>query len=107
MLKATQLYPPKDPDRTHFDVPPGIEFARIDAESLDLANSACDNTFDEVFIAGTAPTEYCSLHGLRISDAIEKATIEPAKELGKGATKVFQGIGKILGGIFGGDKTTR
>src|SRR5438128_8849956 len=93
MLKATQLYPPRDPDRTHFDVPPGIEFARIDAESLELANSACDNTFDEVFIAGTAPTVSCPIHGVKISDLLERDVAEPVKEVGK---EVGKGVGRVI-----------
>jgi penicillin-binding protein 1B len=97
MLKSTQLYPPKEPDRMFFEAPSGIEFARVDSESLQLANPSCENTFEEVFIAGTAPTSYCPLHGFRISDALE-----PAKEVGKGVGKVFQGIGKAIGGLFGG-----
>jgi penicillin-binding protein 1B len=56
MMKATQLNPPKDSDQTSFAVPAGIEFARVDAESLQLANGSCVDTFDEAFIEGTAPT---------------------------------------------------
>jgi penicillin-binding protein 1B len=89
MLKATQLYPPRDPDQTSFNVPSGIEFARIDAETHQLANDSCVNTFEEVFIAGTAPTTVCTLHGLKISDVIEKGVAEPAKEVGKGVGKVI------------------
>jgi membrane carboxypeptidase/penicillin-binding protein len=104
MMKATQLYPPRNPDQTQFDAPGGIEFAKIDAESLELANDACVNTFEEAFIAGTAPTTSCSLHGLRISDVIDKTVAEPAKEVGKGVNKVFQGVGKVLGSLFGSGK---
>jgi penicillin-binding protein 1B len=99
MMKATQLYPPRDPDQTYFSAPAGIEFARIDVESLERANDACENTFEEAFIAGTAPTQMCTLHGQRISEAVDKVITEPAKEVGKGVGKV---IGKIFGGIFGG-----
>jgi penicillin-binding protein 1B len=99
MMKATQLYPPADPDNTGFDVPGGIEFQRIDAESYELANDSCVDTFEEAFIAGTAPTVYCTLHGLKISDAIEKTVTEPAKEVGKGVGRV---LGKVFGGLFGG-----
>jgi penicillin-binding protein 1B len=106
MMKATDLYPPKDPDHTNFDAPPGIDFARIDADSLMLANSACQNTFEEAFLAGTAPTAYCTLHGLHLSDVLDKSIAEPAKEVskdvGKGAGKLFQGIGRAIGGLFGG-----
>jgi penicillin-binding protein 1B len=102
MMKANALYPPKDPDNTNFNSPGGIEFAKIDADSLMLANSSCVNTFDEAFISGTAPTVYCTLHGLHISDVIDRTIAEPAKDVGKGVGKVFSGIGKALGGIFGG-----
>src|SRR5262245_19753159 len=104
MMKATQLYPPRNPDQTQFDAPGGIEFARIDAESFELANDACINTFEEAFITGTAQTKSGSLHGVKISDVIEKTVAEPAKEVGKGVNKVFQGVGKVLGGLFGGGK---
>ena len=72
MLKATQLYPSPDPDAVYFTPPPGIEIARIDAESLLLANPNCENTFDEAFIAGTVPGSYCPLHGFRLSSAIKE-----------------------------------
>jgi penicillin-binding protein 1B len=93
MLKATQLYPPADPDKMYFTAPPGIEFARIDAESLQLANPSCMDTFEEAFIAGTAPTSYCPLHGFSISDAVSEGV--------SGVGKVLGGIGKFIGGIFG------
>jgi penicillin-binding protein 1B len=102
MIKANELYPPRDPDNTNFNSPGGIEFAKVDADSLMLANSSCVNTFEEAFIAGTAPTTYCTLHGLHLSDVIDKTISEPAKDVGKGVGKVFSGIGKAIGGIFGG-----
>jgi penicillin-binding protein 1B len=101
MLKATQLYPPRDPDQTNFEVPPGIEFARIDAESLELANDSCVDTFEEVFIAGTAPTTYCTLHGFKISDTIGHVVADPAREVSKGVGNVVRGIGRVFGGLFG------
>lgn len=93
MMKASQLYPPADPDLMYFEPPPGIEFARIDAETLQLANPSCPNTFEEAFIAGTAPTSYCPLHGFRISNAVRSG--------GSGVGKVFQGIGKFFGVLSG------
>jgi len=104
MMKANQLYPPKDPDLMNFDAPSGIEFARVDADSLALANSACTNTFEEAFIEGTAPTISCPLHGLRISEAIEKGVTEGVTESAKGLGKAVHGIGRFFGGIFGRDK---
>src|SRR6185369_1315431 len=102
MMKATQLYPPKDPDQTYFEPPSGIQFVRIDADSMERANDSCENTFEEAFIAGTAPTTMCTLHGFKISDAVDKVISEPAKDVGKGVGKVISGVGKIFGGIFGG-----
>jgi penicillin-binding protein 1B len=102
MMKATELYPPRDPEHTNFDPPPGVDFARIDRDSMMLANSSCENTFEEAFIAGTAPTVSCTLHGLHISETLDKAIAEPAKEIGKGVGSVFQGIGRTLGGLLGG-----
>src|SRR5215475_6798401 len=102
MIKANELYPPKDPDNTNFNSPGGIEFAKVDSDSLMLANSSCVNTFEEAFIAGTTPTTYCTLHGLHLSDVIDKTIAEPAKDVGKGVGKVFSGIGRAIGGIFGG-----
>jgi penicillin-binding protein 1B len=98
MIKARELYPPADLDRMYFDAPSGIENARIDAESLLLANPSCIDVFDEAFIAGTAPTAHCPLHGFSFSEAIS----EGVTEAGKGVGRVFSGIGRILGGIFGG-----
>ncbi len=72
MLKSAQLYPAPDPDAVYFSAPPGIEFARIDAESMLLANPSCETTFEEAFIAGTVPGSYCPLHGFRISSAIKE-----------------------------------
>jgi len=102
MLKATQLYPPRNPDDTYFDAPPGVDFVKIDADTLERANGSCVNTSDEVFIEGTAPTVSCTLHGLTISDVIDRGVAEPAKEVGKGVGSVIKGVGKIFGGIFGG-----
>jgi penicillin-binding protein 1B len=97
MMKATQLYPP-DPDKMYFTRPPGVEIARIDPESMLLANPSCPTTFEEAFIAGTAPTSYCPLHGFRISEAVQEGVAEAAKGVGK----VFQGVGRFVGGLFGG-----
>jgi penicillin-binding protein 1B len=104
MMKATQLYPPKDPDQTYFQAPSGVEFAKIDADTLLLANDACVNTFEEAFITGTAPKTFCSDPGLKISDAIQTTVAEPAKEVAKGVGKVFS---KVFGGLFGGGDKSR
>ena len=67
MLKAYQLYPLRDKPHMPFEPPRGIEFVTIDADTLMLATPFCQNTFQEAFILGTAPTAYCPLHGLKIT----------------------------------------
>jgi len=104
MMKSSALYPPRDPDHMNFDAPAGIEFARLDEDSLMLANPSCEKTIEEAFISGTAPTVYCTLHGLKISEAVEHGV----SEAGKGIGKVIQGVGRAIGSIFGGgDKTSK
>jgi penicillin-binding protein 1B len=45
-----------------FDVPSGITFVDIDAETGKLATPLCPKVISESFIAGTEPTETCELH---------------------------------------------
>ena len=46
-----------------FDMPEGVQSVMIDPESLELATSNCPTTREEVYVGGSAPTEYCELHG--------------------------------------------
>ena len=46
-----------------FEMPKGIERAEIDSQSGELATPACPEVRSEVFLAGTAPSVYCHLHG--------------------------------------------
>src|SRR5206468_12773566 len=79
MLKAYELYPARD--SMSFKPPPGIEIVRIDAESLMLATPSCTNTFEEAFIAGTAPTAYCPIHSLEIAGDVDKPVDGKASDL--------------------------
>jgi len=45
-----------------FDVPNGIVFVDIDAETGKLAGPNCPKVISESFIAGTEPTQICDLH---------------------------------------------
>jgi penicillin-binding protein 1B len=45
-----------------FDVPEGIVFVDIDADTGQLATPACPRVISESFIAGTEPTRTCQLH---------------------------------------------
>ncbi len=45
-----------------FEVPEGITFAEIDRDTGKLALPTCPRTFNESFLSGTEPTEFCELH---------------------------------------------
>ncbi|HKW63555.1 MAG TPA: PBP1A family penicillin-binding protein [Candidatus Acidoferrum sp.] len=83
MIKATSMSPytqVKD-----FTMPDGIQSVVIDPESLELATPSCPTTREEVYVAGSAPTEFCELHG------------------GHGLST---STGNVLSQIFGGQQKT-
>lgn len=45
-----------------FEIPPGIEFARVDPETGGLARPGCPGVITEAFLAGTVPDLYCRRH---------------------------------------------
>jgi penicillin-binding protein 1B len=49
------------PNQT-FAAPAGISYVEIDRDTGKLATPLCERTMNEVFVAGTEPTEYCPLH---------------------------------------------
>ncbi len=67
MKRAVTL--PRYRNTQEFARPDGVVAVTIDPETQQLAAPACPQTRDEVFIAGTEPTEICSLHG---GSSIEK-----------------------------------
>ena len=87
MIRAYQLYPVADPDAMYFEPPSGIDFVRIDKESLALAGPSCPDTFEEAFISGTAPANFCPIHGFHPLTSLER---------------VGKGIGGFFKGLFGG-----
>jgi penicillin-binding protein 1B len=50
-------------DVQEFAMPEGVIRVTIDSETLELATPMCPVTREEVYIHGTEPTEFCSLHG--------------------------------------------
>jgi penicillin-binding protein 1B len=68
-------------DVKDFDPPEGVQSVLIDPESLELATSNCPTTRQEVYVAGSAPTQYCELHG---------------------SHNVFSSAGSWLSHVFGG-----
>ena len=61
MIRATAL--PAYKDVTSFAMPEGVQSVLIDPESLQLATPSCPTTREEVYVAGSAPTQFCDLHG--------------------------------------------
>jgi penicillin-binding protein 1B len=61
MLRATTL--PAYRDVKDFAMPDGVQSVLIDPESLELATPNCPTTREEVYVAGSAPTAFCELHG--------------------------------------------
>lgn len=98
MQKASALYPPADIDSATFNPPEGIEFVRIDSQTKYPATSLCPETYQEAFFEGAIPAERCPLHRPSISRVLE----DGVAETGKGIGKVIGGVGRALGGLFGG-----
>ncbi|MGH9743509.1 MAG: PBP1A family penicillin-binding protein [Candidatus Acidiferrum sp.] len=61
MLRATKLAPYRDVK--DFAMPDGVQSVMIDPASQELATPNCPTTYQEVYIAGSAPTQFCELHG--------------------------------------------
>ena len=61
MNHATSASPYRDVK--DFTMPDGVQSVVIDPESLQIATPACPTNREEVYIAGSAPTEFCELHG--------------------------------------------
>lgn len=81
MLRATSL--PAYRDVTDFAMPEGVQSVLIDPESLELATPNCPATREEVYVAGSAPTQFCELHG---------------------GSNAVSATGSWLSHIFGGDQ---
>jgi penicillin-binding protein 1B len=80
MKKATAL--PGYRAVKDFDMPDGVQSVMIDPDSLELATPSCPTTREEVYVAGSAPTQYCELHG--------------------GGHGIISSTGSFLSHIFGG-----
>jgi penicillin-binding protein 1B len=83
MTRATSISPYRDVK--DFTMPEGVQSVVIDPETLQLATPNCPTTREEVYIAGSAPTDFCELHG------------------GHG---LLTSTGNVLSHIFGGQPKT-
>ena len=63
-MKAATSFPAYR-DVKEFVMPDGVQSVLIDPESLELATANCPTTRSEIYVAGSAPTQYCELHGGR------------------------------------------
>jgi penicillin-binding protein 1B len=61
MTRATSLAQYRDVK--DFTMPDGVQSVLIDPDTLQLATANCPTTREEVYIAGSAPTVYCEVHG--------------------------------------------
>jgi penicillin-binding protein 1B len=65
MIRTTAL--PAYHDAKDFTMPAGVQAVMIDPESMELATPNCPTTRSEVYVAGSAPTQLCELHGGRLA----------------------------------------
>ena len=79
MNRATSLSVYRDV--RDFSPPEGVQTVLIDPESLELATSNCPTTREEVYVTGSAPTQFCEIHGTH---------------------NVFSSAGSWLSHVFGG-----
>ena len=61
MKRATTM--PGYRDVRDFDKPTGVDTLMIDSDTLQVATPSCPTTREEVYIAGSGPTQFCELHG--------------------------------------------
>jgi penicillin-binding protein 1B len=84
MTRATAMAAYRDVK--DFAMPDGVQSVLIDPESLQLATPNCPTTREEVYIAGSAPTQFCEIHG---------------------SHSIFSSAGSFLSHVFGGDSKTQ
>ena len=61
MTRATSLAQYRDVK--DFTIPDGVQSVLIDPDTLELATPNCPTTREEVYVAGSAPTVFCEVHG--------------------------------------------
>jgi hypothetical protein len=50
-------------DVRDFERPEGVDSIIIDSDTLEVATPSCPETREEVYVAGSEPTQICELHG--------------------------------------------
>jgi penicillin-binding protein 1B len=86
MLKAQELYPPRDLDAMHFEPPDGVAQVTVERDSAEPPIKGCANDYTESFLSGSVNG---SIHcGLKPE--------EPVSEF-------FKDVGGFFGRLFGKD----
>ena len=86
MLKAQELYPPRNLDAMYFSAPEGIIEANVARDTNELQILGCKEDYIEAFLAGS------------VSPPVQCGT--PAENP---VSNVFSSIGRAFGRLFGGD----
>jgi penicillin-binding protein 1B len=125
MKKAVAL--PAYRNAKPFGAPEGVTGVVLDPQSVEVATPYCPTTFEEVFIMGTEPRQFCQLHGGgEMAAAPPGQPIVPGTAVAAGGTPVLasavgaavvaadpqaeaaknkKGFFKRIFGIFGGSKS--
>jgi penicillin-binding protein 1B len=84
MLRAQELYPPRDVGALAFQAPEGIIEGGVQRDSSEIPIKGCEADYTEAFIAGSVELPV------------------QCGDLGGGVSGVFDKIGDAIGGFFGG-----
>jgi penicillin-binding protein 1B len=88
MLKAKELYPPRDVDAMYFQAPEGIVEANVEKDTNEPPVVGCSEDYVEVFLAGSvSPPVHCG----------------PSPE--NPVSNFFGKVGDVFGRIFGKDRS--
>ncbi len=97
---------PGEPE--NFPVPRGITMATIDPASGGLATTACPRAITLPFLAGTAPTWLCPLHGgavvstpAPVAPTATTPAAPPGKPVQPASSSVFGALGRFFESLFG------
>jgi penicillin-binding protein 1B len=83
MNRATELSAYRDVK--DFAMPNGVQSVLIDPDTLQLATPNCPTTREEVYVTGSAPTQFCEIHG---------------------GHSLLSSTGSVLSHVFGGQPKT-
>ena len=86
MLKAQELYPPRDMDAMHFEPPDGIAQVTVEHDSSEIPIKGCTRDYVESFLAGS------------VDSSVHCGRQEPDPVSG-----ILKDVGGFFGRLFGRD----